>query len=167
MSSDLIKHCNDVKCITEYLCDKLGISNINKQYLLRAAEIHDIGKYYIPDEILNASRGLTSKEREIIDMHALYGFIKSVEYNEDPIVSQLILMHHGYRVTKTVLKTQVMFCDKRVMHLYPILIAADIYNAMVSDRVYRKACSPEVALSVVSENKEVPIYIIEALATYK
>ena len=167
MSRDLIKHCNDVKCTAEYLCHKLDIEGTDKQHLLRAAEIHDIGKYYIPNEILNACRSLSPEERKIIDMHALYGFIKSVECGEDPIVSQLILMHHGYRVTRTVLKTQGLICDNSVLSLYPILIASDIYNAMISDRVYRKACTPEVALTIVSENEEVPRYVIDALSTYR
>lgn len=167
MSSDLIKHCNKVKLIAEYLCSNLNVSKADAQYLLRAAEIHDIGKYFIPNEILNVERELTFKEREVVDMHALYGFIKSVEQGEHPIVCQLILMHHGIRVTSTVLKSQVLFCEDRVNPLYPILMAADIYEALTSDRVYRRACTPEVALNVVSKNKEIPSYVVEALSTYK
>ena len=64
--------------------------------MLAAAQIHDIGKYYIPDNILDAPRPLTRLEREVIDMHAYYGYeaCKELNYGTED-VKELVLLHHG------------------------------------------------------------------------
>ena len=53
-----------------------------QQELITAACIHDIGKHYIPNEILNAPRRLTIKEREIIDLHAYDALTSKRSYHE-------------------------------------------------------------------------------------
>lgn len=166
MSEELINHCNHVRQLTEFLCDNLDITGKERICLLRAAEIHDIGKYYIPSEILNARRGLTKEERKIVNMHSMYGYKKCIEYDEDPLVSQLVLLHHGLLDNGVLRKPEdyMAICSIEAISLYPVLVASDIYSAMVTKRVYKDACTSDVALSVVSENKEVPNRVVKVLA---
>lgn len=166
MSEGLINHCNHVRQLAEFLCDNLDITGKERICLLRAAEIHDIGKYYIPSEILNARRGLTKEERKIVNMHSMYGYKKCIEYGEDPLVSQLVLLHHGLLDNGVLRKPEdyMAICSIEAISLYPVLVASDIYSAMVTKRVYKDACTPDVALSVISENKEVPNRVVKVLA---
>ena len=63
--------------------------------LITAARIHDIGKHYIPDEILTAPHKLTAEEREIIDWHAYYGYELAKEQGYSDTVCKMVLYHHG------------------------------------------------------------------------
>ena len=161
MSEELINHCNHVRQLTEFLCDNLDITGKERICLLRAAEIHDIGKYYIPSEILNARRGLTKEERKIVNMHSMYGYKKCIGYDEDPLVSQLVLLHHGLLDNGVLRKPE----DYMAISLYPVLVASDIYSAMTSRRVYRDAVSHEIAMKVVKEKMNYTIDVVSVLNT--
>ena len=65
--------------------------------MLAAAQIHDIGKYYIPDNILDAPRPLTRLEREVIDMHAYYGYEACKELNYGTEDVKECLEKKGYK----------------------------------------------------------------------
>jgi HD-GYP domain-containing protein (c-di-GMP phosphodiesterase class II) len=65
-------------------------------YLTQAALLHDIGKVFIPSEILNKKGKLTPKEREIVQLHnrLSYEILKTTDLN--PKVAQLAYEHHDY-----------------------------------------------------------------------
>lgn len=48
------KHCDRVTHYAELLTKQLNIFGVDQKVILAAAQIHDIGKYYIPDNILDA-----------------------------------------------------------------------------------------------------------------
>lgn len=90
LSPDLIQHCDNVKDV----CDRIYQGHL-KDELLRAAEIHDLGKYFISDKVLDAPRALTIPERMIVDMHSQLGYYEAKMQGEDELVCQLIVLHHG------------------------------------------------------------------------
>lgn len=98
-------------------------------YLTQAALLHDIGKAFIPAEILNKRGILTPSERKIIELHnrLSYEVLKTTGLN--PKVAQLAYEHHNYdgKLVKT--------------HANQALTIADVYCALREKRPYKKPIS--------------------------
>lgn len=100
------------------------------------AILHDIGKTLIPVEILNNEGKLTADEFELIKRHPMLGYEKAkLALDIDPTGRSIILQHHekingtGYPFGKT----------ETTIHEYAKIVAiSDIYDALTSDRPYRK-----------------------------
>ena len=135
-------------------------SNVSGEYfrnVVLAAPLHDIGKIKIPDTILNKPGKLTPEEYEIIKKHANYGAniikktIYSVENKEYSDVAYNIAKYHHERYDGTGypegLKGEAIPLEARIMSL------ADVYDALISDRVYKKAYPKEVAINIILEGK--------------
>ncbi len=113
--------------------------------------IHDIGKIYIPAEILSRPGKLTNAEFEIIKCHPQVGYdiIKGIEFPWP--VAKMILEHHermngsGYPQG---LKGGEISLEAR------ILAVADVVEAMASHRPYRPAVGLDNALEEISQNRE-------------
>ncbi len=108
-----------------------------------AALLHDIGKIGIPDSILLKPDRLTPQEWEIMDEHDAYSqeILRAAFGSADVI--KIVECHHAYfgKSHKGLPAGRAIPLGSR------ILAICDAYDAMVSDRVYRKACSHEAALS--------------------
>jgi HD-GYP domain-containing protein (c-di-GMP phosphodiesterase class II) len=122
--------------------EKLNLPKDKFESLYYAALFHDIGKINIPDDILKKPGKLTSEEFEIIKKHPMFGkqiingtFLKSL--------GDTILQHHervdgkGYPFG---LKASDISTEAK------IICVADSYDAMTSDRPYRKGMSPRTAM---------------------
>ena len=133
-------------------------SNISDDYfrnVVLAAPLHDIGKIKIPDVILNKPGKLTDKEYEIIKKHAVYGAnivkktIYSIENKDYADVAYNIAKYHHEKWNGTGypegLKEEDIPLEARIMAL------ADVYDALISDRVYKKAYSKEEAMRIIEE----------------
>ena len=106
-------------------------------HLTQAALLHDIGKGFIPEEILNKKGKLTQRERLIIELHNLlsYEILKTTDLN--PRVAQLTYEHHDY--------------NKKVKrnHENQALTISDIYCALKEDRPYKKPLSDIYAKTIL------------------
>lgn len=135
-------------------------SNVSSEYfrnVVLAAPLHDIGKIKIPDTILNKPGKLTPEEYEVIKKHANYGAniikktIYSVENKEYSDVAYNIAKYHHERYDGTGypegLKGEDIPLEARIMSL------ADVYDALISDRVYKKAYPKEVAINIILEGR--------------
>ena len=135
-------------------------SNVSGEYfrnVVLAAPLHDIGKIKIPDTILNKPGKLTPEEYEVIKKHANYGAniikktIYSVENKEYSDVAYNIAKYHHERYDGTGypegLKGEAIPLEARIMSL------ADVYDALISDRVYKKAYTKEVAINIILEGR--------------
>lgn len=112
------------------------------------ATIHDIGKIYIPAELLNRPGALTDLEYNVIKMHPQVGYdiVKDIEFPWP--VAAIILQHHerldgsGYPNHTT------------AEHIIPearLLAVADVVEAMASHRPYRPAHGIEAALEEIQQ----------------
>ena len=134
-----------------------GYSDDYFRNVVLAAPLHDIGKIKIPDSILNKPGRLTDQEYEVIKKHAVYGAniikktIYSLENKDYSDVAYNIAKHHHERYDgkgyPDGLSGENIPLEARIMAL------ADVYDALVSDRVYKKAMSKEEALAIIAEGR--------------
>lgn len=123
--------------------------------VILAAPLHDIGKIKISDAILNKPEKLTEDEYEIMKKHAAYGAeiirktmhdVEEEDYFE--VASHIAMYHHerydgrGYPEG---LQGEAIPLEARIMAL------ADVYDALISERVYKKAFSKEEARRIITE----------------
>ena len=144
---------NHVKRVAHYskeLALLYGLSKEEANKLQMASPMHDIGKVGIPDAILNAPRKLTEEEFEIMKTHAELGY-KMLKNSNKPILQAAAIVaneHHekwdgsGYpNATKG-----------EDIHIYGRITAiADVFDALGSERVYKKAWELEKILELFKE----------------
>lgn len=133
-------------------------SELTKEYcdnVVLAAPMHDIGKIRVPDTILNKPGRLTDEEYETMKTHAAYGSeiirrtMSGVEEKAYCDVAYRIARHHHERYDGSGypdgLKGEDIPLEARIMAL------ADVYDALVSERVYKKAFTKEEAKRIILE----------------
>jgi len=136
-------HCERVVDVALKIADELKLSDKEKDALKIACLLHDIGKIGVREDILNKVEPLEKEEYEEIKKHPLIGYniIKDLDFMDR--IQKVILQHHervdgkGYPYG---LK------DDEIDLLARIIAVADAYDAMTSDRPYRKAFKKDHAL---------------------
>jgi putative nucleotidyltransferase with HDIG domain len=126
---------------------------LDDQQIINATQaglLHDIGKIYIPNEILNKPGRLTEEEYEMIKKHTLYGYFLISEFGEfNPEVKRAVLFHHE----RTDLKGYPLSASSDYVGIISKIVAiADVYDAMTTDRVYKKGTSPSEAVEFLSND---------------
>lgn len=160
---DTYNHCSR----TYDLCTILGKEvGCNMDLLKSASLIHDIGKIFIPMDILGKKGPLNKEERGLVDLHAYLGYryLHSQGINED--VCRIVLYHHGYYkpLNECVDKVSV---SKEVRDCVMVLRTSDVFDALSSNRPYRKAMDKATALKTLKTevtNPDVNISLINCLS---
>jgi len=146
---------NHVKRVAEYskiLALKYGLSEYDSEMLKQASPMHDIGKVGIPDSVLNKPGRFDENERKIMDTHATLGYdmLKSSKKALLQLAATVAYEHHekwdgsGY--------PQGLKGDK--IHIAGRITAlADVFDALGSDRVYKKAWDDEKIFNLFKEEK--------------
>jgi HD-GYP domain-containing protein (c-di-GMP phosphodiesterase class II) len=131
----------------------LGLLEEDLNKLGFAAMLHDVGKMHVPEEILNKTSPLDNDEFELMKRHTQFG--------RDILLAHQNIFHGA---------TDVAFCHHEALDGsgYPRKIKAsgiseitrmvtlcDVYDAITSDKVYKKGCSSLEALKMLHENKGV------------
>ena len=132
---------NHVKRVAEYcrlFADKYGLSAGATTLLKLAAPMHDIGKIAIPDAILLKPGKLSEEEWEVMKTHSTlgYGFLK---YSERRLLKSaaIIAYQHHERWDGTGYPCGT---SGETIHIYGRITAlSDVFDALGSDRVYKKA----------------------------
>jgi putative nucleotidyltransferase with HDIG domain len=151
--------------VTDYVGEVLTQLNVpyeTSQGILAAARIHDIGKVAIPDHVLNKPSALTKEEFEEIQSHAAVG-AEMVEklWMYRPWVP--VIHHHHERWDGKGYPDGI--AGEEIPLGARIIAVADAYDAMTTDRVYRKAFPVEKALTELREQKGIQFdpEIVDAL----
>lgn len=119
---------------------KLGLEDRDMRALELAAEFHDIGKVAIPDAILNKPGRLTAEERVDIENHPAIGvgILEGSELFRDALPG---ILHHHERFDGSGYPARL--AGRGIPLIARIITAVDAYDAMISDRPYRKALSED------------------------
>ncbi|HEY8908676.1 MAG TPA: HD domain-containing phosphohydrolase [Desulfosporosinus sp.] len=143
------KHARRVSEISQQIGQALGLSEIEVNQLKAVGQFHDIGKIAIPESILNKPGRLTEQERLEIERHPDIGFrILNPSHDLSPL-AEYILAHHE-RWDGTGYPKGIK--GEAIPRMARIITLADSYDAMTSDRPYRKALSEEQALIEIRKN---------------
>lgn len=132
---------NHVKRVAEYtklLALKYGMSEEEAELLRLASPMHDIGKLSVPDGILNKPGKLTYEEFEVIKNHASTGFEMLKTSNKEIMKTAAIIAHEHHEKYNG--KGYPLGLKEQEIHIYGRITAvADVFDALCSDRVYKKA----------------------------
>lgn len=129
----------------------IGISyglNKNDLYdLTLGALLHDIGKMFIPEDLLKKPDFLTTDEFKIVQEHSLRGFNYMKEELNINAKSRIIALQHHEKVDGTGYPYNLK--DKEINLFSKIVSIADVYDGLTSDRIYRKAIPVHEALEYI------------------
>lgn len=118
--------------------------------LAMGALLHDIGKVFIPKEIINKEGPLTDEEFSIIKEHPKLGYDYLSKYFDLKTSSLLVALQHHEKVNGTGYPLQLT--GDKINHLSKIVSIADVYDALTSDRSYKKAFSASDSLEFIMAN---------------
>jgi response regulator RpfG family c-di-GMP phosphodiesterase len=132
---------NHVKRVAEYcklLALKYGLPVEEAELVRLASSMHDVGKVAIPDAVLNKPGKLTPEEFDLIKEHANYGYAMLNHSNRDIIKTAAIIAYqHHEKYNGTGYPNRLAGED---IHIYGRITAlADVFDALGSERVYKKA----------------------------
>lgn len=143
-------HSRSIVELAEATAEKLGVPRQERQRLEFAALLHDIGKIAIPKEILNKPASLTAEEFEVMRTHTIEG-----QYMLDRVggllgeIGEVVRSCHerwdgkGYPDGLS---------GEDIPLTARIVFTCDAYNAMTTDRVYRRALSVPEAVEELTRN---------------
>src|ERR1700680_126381 len=141
-------HCDRLSKYSVSLAEKFGLPEDLRVALRRGGLVHDIGKLTVPEHILLKPGPLTPEERKIMEQHTIAGERICAPLKSFRHVLPIIRHHHekwdgsGY---PDGLKGEQIPLTARILQI------TDIYDALTTDRPYRKALSPEKAFAIMRE----------------
>jgi len=143
-----VGHCDRLSVYAEALGKRIGLASDLQIALRRGGIVHDLGKVAVPEHILRKPGKLTPEERKIMEEHPVVGEricapLKSFR-NVLPIIR-----HHHEKLNGTGYPDGLK--GKAIPLTARILSAVDIYDALTTDRPYRRAFSREAALATIYE----------------
>lgn len=143
-------HSERVSLYAEAIARGLGLDGDELQTIRYAGYLHDVGKIGIPDAILSKPGKLTVEEFGIIKKHPVLSerILKPVNF---PFPVQSIVRHHHERYDGKGYPDHL--AGEEIPLGARILFVADAFEAMTSDRPYRKALSNKMALDELERNK--------------
>jgi putative nucleotidyltransferase with HDIG domain len=141
-------HTQRVTDMTLRLARKMGLSEERLTLIKRGALLHDIGKMGIPDTILHKPEGLSEAEQAIMRTHPqlAYDMLEPIAYLRDAL--NIPYCHHekwdGTGYPRGLAGTQIPLEAR-------LFAVVDVWDALTTDRPYRKSWSRQKALDYVRE----------------
>jgi len=143
-------HCERVAAYALMLADGMDLSDVIKKNIKYGSWLHDCGKIGVPEIILNKPSELDDEQFATMKKHSRWGAdVAKTAQLPEPVVN-IALYHHerfngeGYPLG---LKSINIPLEARVVAI------ADAFDAMTSDRPYRKKLSKEEAIAVITKSK--------------
>jgi putative two-component system response regulator len=144
-------HCERLAEMSARMGERLGVPEEQIKALRRAGVVHDIGKVAVADSILLKPGPLTSDETKVMQKHPVVGERICAPLKTFRLVLPIIRHHHekhdgtGY---PDGLQGEEIPLTARILQL------SDVYDALTTDRPYKVAFTPEVALDLMAEEAE-------------
>lgn len=159
------EHLERIECSTRILAEQLSKSGpysteINKSYIdfvSRSSILHDIGKVGIPDHVLLKPGKLTEEEFEIMKTHAAIGAdalddaANRSEYCDFLNIAAEIARYHHERFDGSGYPEKL--AGQNIPLSARIVAVADVFDALTSERVYKKAMCPFKARAIIESER--------------
>lgn len=175
-SAETGQHIRRIRMLTRVLledvaacCPEYGLTGYNIDSICSAAAMHDIGKIAIPDSILNKPGLLTPEEFEVMKTHAvkgsemLAGLARTGDREYLQYAFNICRYHHerwdGRGYPEGLKGDSIPLCAQ-------VVGVADCYDALTTDRVYKKALPPEQAFQMIL-NGECGVFSPQLLESFK
>ncbi|MCH5251519.1 MAG: HD-GYP domain-containing protein [Lachnospiraceae bacterium] len=144
------KHSVNVAILSVLTGMGIGLKKPVLKELAAAGLLHDVGKINIPVETLEKPGALTEEEYELIKRHSEFGYDKIKDNISISSKTKMgVYMHHeningtGYPLG---LQGDQIYMFAKIIHI------ADVYDAITSERVYKKAQPPNEAIEFLMKN---------------
>lgn len=143
-------HAHNSATLVRGLAEAAGYPSASMDTLILATRLHDLGKMLIPETVLNKRGRLTTEEIAHIHRHVLIGYDAVMALGLDPIIPQIVLEHHecwdgmGYPAG---LRGEQICIEARMVAI------VDTFDALTSNRAYRKALTLEDAEAIMRSGK--------------
>ena len=137
-------HSVAVATYSRDIAAEMGLTKQQVELVHLTGLVHDIGKIGVPAEVLQKTAALTDDEWALMREHSEIGARILGEVEDYAEVAEIVLYHHerldgaGYPRGLT---------GDRIPLLARVIAVADAYNAMTSDRPYRRAMDPDIAIT--------------------
>ncbi len=143
-------HLRRVKLLATRLGDRMKCDAAEIRTLKLAAVLHDVGKVGVPDYILQKPSRLTEREFQEIATHAAIGadIVSTMDFPEP--VEDVVLSHHEHWDGSGYPRG---LAGADIPRLARILTVVDCFDALVSDRPYRKAMSVNDAVDLMTRQR--------------
>lgn len=145
---ELYEHSKRVSNVALFISNQLGLSNEDRMLIQLAAQVHDLGKISLRDQIVYKNSSLNENEYLEMKKHPVVGaeILRQFQINERLV--KIVEQHHervdGTGYPKALPAKDIVIGAK-------ILAVADAYDAITSDRVYRKGLPEEEALEIITK----------------
>jgi putative two-component system response regulator len=145
----ITEHTLRVTALSIYLAQGMNFSSTELEYIQYGTLLHDIGKLGIPEKIMQKPGRLTPYEYQIVRQHPVYAHEWLIHKPELQPAKVIPLFHHerwdgsGYPYG---LK------GKEIPKLARVVAVVDVWDAITSDRPYRKAMSEDEAVSLITSS---------------
>ncbi|TLM99089.1 MAG: HD-GYP domain-containing protein [Actinobacteria bacterium] len=146
---ETVRHQRHVGALAEEIGTAMGLPAERCKGLRIAGEMHDIGKWAVPEELLDKPGPLSDSEFEVVKCHSTTGYEALSHVSFPWPVAEAVHQHHerldgsGY---PRHLKGNEICLEARV------IAVADVLDAIANDRAYRRGAGYDAALRHLSEN---------------
>ena len=120
--------------------DGFKVSEVERDTLLEAALLHDIGKALIPDKVFNKPGRFTPEERKVMDLHSELSYVLLRDSGVGEATLEAIREHHHNSNTGNKLTELLSLCDET--------------SALKENRVYKKGFSDEKTKAILQEDAQ-------------
>lgn len=146
----LLKHSINVGILSYKTAKKKKLNKTQCKNILFASLLHDIGKLKLNQNILYKKSKLSEEEYEYIKLHVNFGVQILKKYNISESIYKIVEQHHesedgtGY---PNGLKDDEILIEAKILRM------ADIYDALTSNRSYRKKYTKNQAVKIMIDEK--------------
>ena len=177
------KHCVDVTILSIAIADRFLYSKNRIVELAKGTMLHDIGRMLINRSLYEEPRKLTSEEFELIKKHSELGYVVLKDIAGIGVIApHIVYQHHeqqngkgyprGLKGDNTMPLPRKEIKNGFIMPLAEIVYGANVYDALVSPRVYRSAYTPDQAFFIMKRmagshiNREVLKMMLEIIPAF-
>ncbi|MHB8056836.1 MAG: HD domain-containing phosphohydrolase [Desulfuromonadaceae bacterium] len=157
-------HCDRVATYAVRIANALGLSMDMQREIKYGSWLHDCGKIGVPEHVLNADRKLEAQEYQLMKNHSSWGADVARKANLSEVVINIVLYHHehfGGAGYPRGLQGNDIPIEAR------IVTVADVFDALSSDRPYRRGFSLDETISLVisMKGKELDPALVDLFVT--